>query len=99
MRPGDRFLNFTFSESIDNVRRSFPDHAFFLQETDMHGSRINWMINQKRIIVGAGRSIWMDSGEMATSTFDMNVTLQGPAGYARRHTRALSSMQEPVARR
>lgn len=81
---GDRFLNFTFSELIDSVETVLPDHAFFLQETDMHGSRINWMINQKRIIVGAGRSIWMDSGEMATpSTFDMSVTLNTGASKVR----------------
>lgn len=80
----DRYTDFTFSEIIDTVDTVLPSHAIFLQETDMYGSRINWMVSHKRIIVGAGRSIWMDSGEMATpATFDMNVTLNTGASKVR----------------
>ena len=75
---GDRFTDFTFSEIIDTVDTVLSTHAIYLQETDMYGSRINWLINQQRILAGAGRSIWMDSGTIATpATFDMSVTLSG----------------------
>lgn len=73
---GDRFTDFTFSEEIDGSDTVLATHAIYLQETDMHGSRINWIVNQKRFLVGAGRSIWMDTGELATPmTFDLSVTL------------------------
>jgi hypothetical protein len=75
---GDRFFNFTFSEDIDGTETVLSTHAIYLQETDMYGSKINWLINQQRVLAGAGRSIWMDSGDIATpSSFDMSVTLSG----------------------
>ncbi|MBN2861272.1 MAG: hypothetical protein JXK93_13485 [Sphaerochaetaceae bacterium] len=74
---GDRFTDFTFQDEDGTV---LPSHAIYLQETDMYGSKINWLINQKRILAGAGSSIWMDSGEIATpATFDMAITLSGGA--------------------
>lgn len=74
---GDRFTDFTFSDTDnDNNIIVLSTHAIYLQETDMYGSKIHWLVNQKRILAGAGRSIWMDSGVIATpSTFDMSVTL------------------------
>lgn len=84
---GDRFTDFTFSETDGSV---LSTHAIYLQETDMHGSRINWLINQKRILAGAGSSIWMDSGVIATpSTFDMSITLAG--GCNATHPRAVDN--------
>lgn len=75
---GDRFTDFTFSELVDGTDTVLSTHAIYLQETDMYGSRINWLINQQRVLAGAGRSIWMDSGAIATpATFDMSVTLSG----------------------
>lgn len=74
----DRFNDFTFSEIIDGEDTVLSTHAIYLQETDMYGSKINWLINQKRILAGAGSSIWMDSGLIATpATFDMSITLTG----------------------
>jgi hypothetical protein len=75
---GDRFTDFTFSEIIEGAVTVLSTHAIYLQETDMYGSRINWLVNQKRILAGAGRSIWMDGGVIAApATFDMSVTLNG----------------------
>ena len=74
----DRFTDFTFSELVEGVDTVLPTHAIYLQETDMYGSKINWLINQKRILAGAGSSIWMDNGQIATpATFDMSITLSG----------------------
>ncbi len=74
----DRFTDFTFSEDVDGVETVLSSHAIYLQETDLFGSKINWLINQKRILAGAGSSIWMDGGVIATpSTFDMSITLSG----------------------
>lgn len=73
---GDRFFDFTMFEEIDGDDVTLSTHAIELQETDMHGSRIKWMVNQKRILAGAGRTIWMDSGAVPTpATFDMMITL------------------------
>ena len=75
---GDRFTDFTFSDTIEGVVTVLSTHAIYLQETDMYGSKINWLVNQKRILAGAGRSIWMDGGVIATpASFDMSVTLNG----------------------
>lgn len=52
------------------------DDAIELTETDMYGSKVNWLITQQRVIAGSNRSIWMDDGSAATpSTFDMVKTL------------------------
>lgn len=52
------------------------DDAIELTETDMYGSRVNWLITQQRVIAGTNRSIWMDDGSPATpSTFDLVKTL------------------------
>lgn len=52
------------------------DDAIELTETDMYGSRVNWLITQQRVIAGTNRSIWMDDGSAATpSTFDLVKTL------------------------
>ncbi len=52
------------------------DDAIELTETDMYGSKVNWLITQQRVIAGTNRSIWMDDGSAATpSTFDMVKTL------------------------
>lgn len=85
---GDRYNDFTFSDpSTGDV---LPTHAIYLQESDMHGSRINWLINQKRILAGAGSSIWMDSGVIATpASFDMSITLSG--GCNATHPKAIDN--------
>lgn len=52
------------------------DDAIELTETDMYGSKVNWLITQQRVIAGTNRSIWMDDGSAATpSTFDLVKTL------------------------
>ncbi len=52
------------------------DDAIELTETDMYGSRVNWLITQQRVIAGTNRSIWMDDGSAATpTTFDLVKTL------------------------
>lgn len=52
------------------------DDAIELTETDLYGSRVNWLITQQRVIAGTNRSIWMDDGNPATpSTFDLVKTL------------------------
>lgn len=52
------------------------DDAIELTETDMYGSSIKWLLTQQRLLAGTERSIWMDSGQVATpSTFDMYQTL------------------------
>ncbi|MGX8679176.1 MAG: hypothetical protein ACQGQO_08750 [Sphaerochaetaceae bacterium] len=76
---GDRFTDFTFSE-LDSSGGTvvLSSHAIYLQESDMYGSRIKWLINGQRILAGAGKSIWMSDGSIPTpSTFDMDITLQG----------------------
>ena len=66
-----------------------PDHAIRLQETDLYGSSYNWLISQQRLIAGARRSIWIDTGAAATpESFDMMNTLASststvqPAAYS-----------------
>ena len=76
---GDRFTDFTFSE-LDSSGGTvvLSSHAIYLQESDMYGSRIKWLINGQRVLAGAGKSIWMSDGSIPTpSTFDMDITLQG----------------------
>lgn len=52
------------------------DDAIELTESDMYGTKINWLITQQRVIAGSNRSIWMDTGAAATpSTFDLVKTL------------------------
>lgn len=52
------------------------DDAISLNESDMYGSRINWLLTQQRVIAGSSRSIWMDNGNAATPVdFDMVKTL------------------------
>lgn len=72
----DRFNDFNFDDP--STGEVLSTHAIYLQETDMYNSRINWLINQKRMLAGAGSSIWMDSGVIPTpATFDMMITLSG----------------------
>ena len=82
-----------------------PDHAIKLVEMDMHGSEYKWLFSQQRLLAGARRSIWMDTGVAATpSDFDMSNTLAcsnsniQPCAYSnyvffvtadRRHVRAI----------
>lgn len=52
------------------------DDALELNESDMYGSRVNWLLTQQRVIAGTSRSIWMDNGSPATpADFDMVKTL------------------------
>lgn len=52
------------------------DDAIELVESDMYGSRVNWLVTQQRVLAGTSRSIWMDSGAAATPAgFDMYRTL------------------------
>ena len=52
------------------------DDAIELTESDMYGSRVNWLVTQQRVIAGTSRSVWMDNGSAATpSDFDMVKTL------------------------
>lgn len=52
------------------------DDAIELQESDMFGSRVNWLLTQQRVIAGTSRSVWMDNGSAATpADFDMVKTL------------------------
>lgn len=62
----DRFYDFTMGTAAD--------HAIYLQETDMNGTHIRWVIGQRRLVAGTDRSIWMDNGQLVTpATFDMNL--------------------------
>lgn len=62
----DRFTDFTMGTAADN--------AIYLQEADLLGTHIHWVIGQRRLLMGTDRSIWMDSGQLATpATFDMNL--------------------------
>jgi hypothetical protein len=62
----DRFNDFGLGTAADD--------AIYLQETDMYGTHLHWLVTQKRIIAGTDRTVWMDSGELATpSTFDLSL--------------------------
>lgn len=54
----------------------FDNHGVELTESDMTGSRMNWMFVQTRLLVGYGRSVWMDGGVAITpASFDLQKTL------------------------
>lgn len=64
------------------------NHGVELTESDMTGSRMNWIFVQTRLLVGYGRSVWMDGGEAITpASFDLQKTLSlttsrvQPVGY------------------
>ena len=62
----DQFNDFTFGTAADD--------AIYLQETDMYGTHLHWLVHQKRLISGTDRTIWMDSGALATpASFDMSL--------------------------
>jgi hypothetical protein len=67
------YTDFTYSETDGTVLSS---HAIYLQETDLYGSKLNWLVVLKHLMAGTGRSVWMDSGDIPTpSTFDMTPSL------------------------
>jgi hypothetical protein len=69
----DDYIDFTLSEVDGTV---LATHGIYLQETDLFGSKLNWLIALNRLVAGTGRSIWMDSGAIPTpATFDMAPTL------------------------
>lgn len=81
---GDRFNDFSFRTNISQEEDADANpnwqldssHAILFDDTDMYGSRIQWLLSQQRLIAGAGRSIWMDDGNIASpETFDLCMTL------------------------
>ena len=49
-------------------------HAIVLEENDMHGSRLQWIAGNQRLLAATSRATWNDTGEVPTPmTFDMNI--------------------------
>ncbi|MDR0586199.1 MAG: hypothetical protein LBG26_03065 [Treponema sp.] len=66
MTGQDRYTDFTAGDN--------PADAIVLEENDMHGSRIQWIAANRRLLAATGRATWSDTGEVPTpATFDMNI--------------------------
>ena len=61
---------------VEFTAKVLDSHAVELVESEMAGSRMSWMFVQARLLVGYGRSVWMDGGQAITpASFDLNKTL------------------------
>jgi hypothetical protein len=48
--------------------------AIVLDENDMYGSRLKWIVSSRMMLAGTDRATWSDTGEIPTpATFDMNI--------------------------
>jgi hypothetical protein len=62
----DRYTDFTAGDN--------PADAIVLEENDMHGSRIQWIAANRRLLAATEKATWSDTGEVPTpATFDMNI--------------------------
>ncbi|MDR0637648.1 MAG: hypothetical protein LBG27_01885 [Spirochaetaceae bacterium] len=62
----DRYTDFTAGDN--------PADAIVLEENDMHGSRLQWIAANRRLLAATERATWSDTGDIPTpSTFDMNI--------------------------
>lgn len=76
----DSYTDFDFGPDESSVL--LATHAIFLQDSDMYGTALNWLISMNRLVAGSGRSIWMDTGDIATpETFDMSITLYNGSNH------------------
>ena len=80
---GNTVWTVTTTYYVKSVENSvLANHAIEINEVDnAYGSKIMWAISAKRMLVGYGRSIMMDSGDVATpADFDLNTTVQDGCG-------------------
>lgn len=72
----DRFLN--NGKGIKTFSKSpyvYSDHAIEITESDMYGSKIQWIANLGRIVVATNNSIFISTADsIAPSTFDLTPT-------------------------
>lgn len=62
----DRYTDFTAGDN--------PADAIVLEENDMHGSRLQWITANRRVLAATERAAWSDTGEVPTpATFDMRI--------------------------
>jgi hypothetical protein len=62
----DRYTDFTAGDN--------PADAIVLEENDMHGSRLQWITSNRRLLAATERATWSDTGEVPTpATFDMRI--------------------------
>jgi hypothetical protein len=62
----DRYTDFTAGDN--------PADAIVLEENDMHGSRLQWIAANRRLLAATERATWSDTGDIPTpATFDMNI--------------------------
>jgi hypothetical protein len=63
-----RYTDFTVEEEMTAA------DAIIIEENDMHGSRIQWLAANRRLLAATERATWSDTGEIPTpATFDMNI--------------------------
>jgi hypothetical protein len=63
----------TRTEITENINIT-ASHAVVLEENDMHGSRIQWLMGNRRLLAATDKTTWCDTGEIPTpATFDMNI--------------------------
>jgi len=78
----DSYTDFDFGPDAEDEDELLPTHAIYLQDSDMYGTSLNWLMSMNRLVAGSGRSVWMDTGEIATpETFDMSITLYNGSNH------------------
>ncbi|MDR0719476.1 MAG: hypothetical protein LBF78_07555, partial [Treponema sp.] len=79
----DRYTDFTAGDN--------PADAIILEENDMHGSRLQWIAANRRLLAATERATWCDTGDVPTpATFDMNIVeYAGSNGLQARGTKEI----------
>jgi hypothetical protein len=79
----DRYTDFTAGDN--------PADAIVLEENDMHGSRLQWIAANRRLLSATERATWCDTGDVPTpATFDMNIIeYAGSSGLQARGTKEI----------